>query len=301
VTRNSRHSPSAQALLAFGSLPAGETRSEPKALPGGTVDAQPFLKWAGGKRQLLTQLQRHVPPRFNRYFEPFLGGGALFFSIRPKHAVLGDTNERLVRTYIGVRDHVQDVISNLSKYRNDRALFLAEREREIDRESDVELAAWFIYLNRTGYNGLYRVNRKGGFNVPFGRYAAPTICDTARLRSCSKALRRTDIRVADFETLVDSATAGDFVYFDPPYIPISRYSDFGRYTSLPFGLEEHRRLRDVAARLKSRGVAVLVSNSGAPEVRSLYRTGFEIHTVMATRFINSKGDGRGQIPEVLIS
>ncbi len=270
-------------------------------MPDGAVEAEPFLKWAGGKRQLLAEIRSQVPKRFGRYYEPFVGGGALFFSVRPADAVLGDTNERLIRTYIGIRDHVEDVISALSKYPNDRAFFLAQREREIDTELDVQLAAWFVYLNRTGYNGLYRVNRKGRFNVPFGRYVSPRICDPGRLRSCSQVLKRTDIRVADFEAVVASARAGDFVYFDPPYVPVSQYSDFSRYTSRPFGVDEHRRLRDVAARLKSRGVAVLVSNSGAPEVRALYGSEFEIRTVMATRFINSKGDGRGRVPEVLIS
>lgn len=261
----------------------------------------PFLKWAGGKRQLLTEIRSHLPARFGKFFEPFVGGAALFFSIHPNNAVLSDTNERLVRTYRGVRDSVEQVISALSEYPNDRAFFLAQRARDVDSASDAEVAAWFIYLNRTGYNGLYRVNRSGRFNVPFGRYLRPTICNSDRLRSCSQALRNTDLRIGDFEEIAAQAEAGDFVYFDPPYVPVAQYSDFARYTARGFNLADHRRLCDVAKGLKSRGVAVLISNSGAPVVRELYQSGFQIRSVMATRTINSRRDGRSRIPEVLIS
>jgi DNA adenine methylase len=262
---------------------------------------EPFLKWAGGKRQLLAEIRSHLPARFGKYFEPFVGGAALFFSTSPNNAVLGDTNERLVRTYRGVRDSVEQVISALSEYPNDRAFFLTQRARDVDSASDVEMAAWFIYLNRTGYNGLYRVNRSGQFNVPFGRYLRPTICNSDRLRSCSRALRNTDLRIGDFEDITSQAKAGDFVYFDPPYVPVAQYSDFARYTARGFSLADHRRLCDVASRLKSRGVAVLISNSEAPVVRELYQSGFQIRSVMATRSINSRGERRGRVLEVLIS
>jgi DNA adenine methylase len=160
---------------------------------------------------------------------------------------------------------------------------------------------WFIYLNKTGYNGLYRVNRANRFNVPFGRYTNPTICDQANLRACSRALQGVKLLVADFETAVNQAKRGDFVYFDPPYVPLSATSSFTSYTSDKFGADEQRRLRDVAARLKSRGVAVMLSNSSAPFVRDLYRDGFQIQQVAATRLVNSRASGRGAIAELVIT
>jgi DNA adenine methylase len=261
---------------------------------------RPFLKWAGGKRQLLPELERRVPG-FNRYFEPFVGSGALFFALKPSRAVLADANERLIRTYQGVRDDIEGVISFLKKYPHDATFFYRLRNLDIDRRSDAELAAWFIYLNKTGYNGLYRVNRANRFNVPFGRYTNPTICDQANLRACSRALQGVKLLVADFETAVNQAKRGDFVYFDPPYVPLSATSSFTSYTSDKFGADEQRRLRDVAARLKSRGVAVMLSNSSAPFVRDLYRDGFQIQQVAATRLVNSRASGRGAIAELVIT
>ena len=192
---------------------------------------RPFVKWAGGKRQLLKELHRRVPSTFNTYHEPFVGGGALFFSLCPRAAVLGDANLRLMRTYRAIQQQVDEVISELSDMPAAREFFLAQRKRPIDDGSDAEVAAWFIYLNRTAYNGLYRVNKRGQFNVPFGRYENPTICDRNNLRACSAALSTVSLRPADdFASVLDRAEPGDFVYFDPPYIPVSANSSFTRYT-----------------------------------------------------------------------
>jgi len=271
-------------------------RSEiPQASP-----LRPILKWAGGKRQLLPALRGRTPERFKTYFEPFVGGGALFFAIRPARAVLADANERLIRTYRGVRNDVDAVIALLKSYRYDPAFFYEMREIDIDSRSDAEVAAWFIYLNRSGYNGLYRVNRRNRFNVPFGRYKNPKICNEAMLRASSLALRSAELVIADFETAVAEAKRRDFVYFDPPYAPLSATSSFTSYTADGFGYDQQTRLRDVARRLKARGVSVLLSNSSAPLVRDLYSDGFDLTEVLATRAVNSKASGRGAVAELLI-
>jgi DNA adenine methylase len=261
---------------------------------------KPFLKWAGGKRQLLPSLLEHAPSSRSTYFEPFIGGGAFFFALRPWRAVLADVNERLIRTYRGVRDDVEAVIRLLRSYPHDSAFFYRFREEAVDSGSDAEVAAWFIYLNKTGYNGLYRVNRENRFNVPFGRYANPTICDEPTLRACSKALEQSELLVEDFEKVVAGAKGGDFVYFDPPYVPVSATSSFTSYTSNGFGEGEQVRLRDVARKLKWRGVRVLLTNSSAPFVRDLYADGFELTEVLAARFVNSKATARGAVVELLI-
>ena len=226
--------------------------------------ARPFVKWVGGKRQLLPRLLPHVPQRFGRYFEPFVGGGALFFSLAPEFAALNDGNARLVRTYRTIRDRVEDVVALLRTYPHDRDFFMSLRAVDIDAGTDVEVAAWFIYLNRTAFNGLYRVNSRGGFNVPFGRYKNPTICDAENLRACAAILKGASITHGDFEAVVADAHPGDFVYFDPPYVPLTATSDFTSYTAEGFTDADQVRLRDVALRLKAGGVAVMLSNSGAP-------------------------------------
>ncbi|MGA3122389.1 MAG: DNA adenine methylase [Polyangiaceae bacterium] len=272
----------------------------PIAIPAVTEACRPFLKWAGGKRQILSELLHHVPKHHARYFEPFVGGGALFFQLRPQKAVLADVNERLIRTYRGVRDCVDEVIRLLRGYPHDEQFFYALREIDIDARTDAEVAAWFIYLNKTGYNGLYRVNRGNRYNVPFGRYAHPTICDEANLAACSAALAAADLVVADFEVVTAKARRGDFVYFDPPYVPLSATSSFTSYTSKGFALDEQSRLRDVALKLKRRGVRILLSNSSTEGVRTLYRRGFVTTEVSATRLVNRNPNGRGAIVELII-
>jgi DNA adenine methylase len=277
-----------------------DERGVPREVASAPV-GRPFLKWAGGKRQLLTSLLQHAPSNPPRYFEPFVGGGALFFALRPRQAVLADVNKRLIRAYKGVRGSVGKVIRLLQSYPHDSTFFYRFREADVDDGTDAEVAAWFIYLNKTGFNGLYRVNRDNRFNVPFGRYANPKICDEPALRACSAALAQADLRVDDFEAVVERAKRDDFVYFDPPYVPLSTTSSFTSYTSLGFGDAEQRRLRDTARRLKERGVRVLLSNSSAPSVRKLYAKGFELAEVSATRVVNSKVTARGAVVELLIT
>jgi len=262
-------------------------------------EPRPFLKWVGGKRQLLPVLLPHVPRRFDTYHEPFVGGGALFFALRPTRAVLSDNNALLVRTWRGVRDHVEDVIRLLKSYPHDKQFFLEMRERDIDAASDVEVAAWFIYLNKTAFNGLYRVNSKNKYNVPFGRYVNPAICDAPNLRACSRALLGVSIEHEDFEAVLGRAKPGDFVYFDPPYVPLSATSDFTSYTAEGFSADDQKRLRDVARELKASGVHVLLSNSSAGFVRDLYE-GFQMEEVLATRHVNCQSDGRGPVVELVI-
>jgi DNA adenine methylase len=264
---------------------------------------RPFVKWAGGKRQLLPELRRHVPELHGRYYEPFVGGGALFFELRPAAATLTDVNERLIRTYLGVRDDVERVIELLRSYEREHeaAFFYRLRDMDIDAETNAQVAAWFIYLNKVGFNGLYRVNRQNRFNVPFGRHKNPTICDEATLRACSAALAGATIEKADFEAAVAGAAPGDVVYFDPPYVPLSVTSSFTSYTSSGFDSRAQIRLRDLALDLKRRGVHVLLSNSSAEFVRELYNDGFTIAEVSATRLVNSKATGRGAITELVIT
>lgn len=286
--------------------PAKKARraNEPARAHGGDEPlpaARPFLKWVGGKRRLLVDLEPHIPKKLGTYHEPFVGGGALFFQLAHRPSILSDTNERLIRTYLGVRDDVEHVIDRLRRYPHDKEFFLRMRARPIDRaKTHAEVAAWMIYLNKTGYNGLYRVNSKNVFNVPFGDYAKPTICDAPLLRACSLALAGVELRVDSFERVLSRAKRGDFVYFDPPYVPLSASSSFTSYTSRGFDMPEQIALRDVAATLRDRGVSVLLSNSAAPAVRELYREGFHMHEVLAARAINSRGDRRGRIAELVL-
>jgi DNA adenine methylase len=276
-----------------GARRAGQTESDTAPV------ARPFLKWVGGKRQLLGAIAPRIPSAYGTYREPFLGGAAVFFHAKPARAVLSDSNVRLIRTYRGVKNDVEGVIDRLRDYRYERASFLRARERDIDGESDADVAAWFIYLNRTGFNGLYRVNSKNRFNVPFGRYTNPVICDADNLRACAKALAHAELEIGDFEHLLGSAKENDFVYFDPPYVPLSVTSSFTSYTSDGFGVEKQTRLRDLVAALKKKGVRVLLSNSAAPLVRDLYRE-FESQEVEASRMVNSRADRRHKITELLI-
>ena len=279
-------------------LPLTQKRTRRRG--GAKGGARPFLKWAGGKRQLLKELRKHVPKKIKTYHEPMIGGGAFFFDLKPGQAVLSDSNERLVRTFRGVRDSVEEVIAHLSSYPHSKPFFLEMRSRDIDSAADAEVAAWMIYLNKTCFNGLYRVNSKDRFNVPFGRYKDPLICDPELLRACSKVLEGAEINHEDFKAVLDRAEPGDFVYFDPPYVPLSDTSSFTSYTSGGFGIDDQRRLRDTAGKLKRRGVHVLLSNSSSPLVHQLYDEGFEHREVSARRAINSKGGLRGPVGELII-
>lgn len=266
-----------------------------------TSGPQPVLKWAGGKRRLVPDILAALPQRIDTYYEPFLGGGAVFFALavegRFRRAVLSDQNPDLVSVYEAIRDDVEGVIDVLSVMRHSEAEYY--RVRSSRPRTRTRRAARIIYLNKTGYNGLYRVNRSGTFNVPFGRYARPKICDPDNLRAVSRALEGVDVRVVDFEGAVAGARAGDAVYFDPPYVPVSLTSNFTSYHNEPFGSEEHRRLARLFADLAERRIAVVLSNSDTPETRELYRP-FECQLVRVRRSINSNARARGPVSELLV-
>jgi len=268
--------------------------------------ASPFLKWAGGKSQLLAHILPRFPERIDTYFEPFVGGGAVFFALvsagRIQRAVLGDMNHELVETYRVVRDHVQELIEALDELAPHATV--AERYYEIraqdsSRLSPVERAARFIFLNKTCFNGLYRVNRSGRFNVPFGRYKKPRVNDAAGLELASEALGRADLVVQDFERTVAPATEGDAVYFDPPYVPVSATACFTSYHRSPFGPDQHQRLRRVYHACCRRGAVAVLSNSDCTYTRELYR-GLRVDYVAASRAINRDPSRRGPVTEVLV-
>lgn len=272
----------------------------------GGLRPRPFLKFVGGKTQLLPELLARVPKEFGTYYEPFVGGGALFFALRArglaKFAVLGDTNTRLIRTYRAIRDNVENVIGLLQRKRYDEKEYYETRAEKPDLYSDVGCAAWMIYLNRCGFNGLYRVNKKGEFNVPFGRYTNPTICDAENLRACSMALQGVGLQHCDFELSGRQMEPGDFAYFDPPYMPVSETSDFTSYTSDGFTFNDQLRLSDFAAMLKRRGVHVMLSNSiAAADLYLKINAGFEVSTVSARRNVNSKASRRGAVEEIIVT
>lgn len=269
------------------------------------VRARPPVKWLGGKTSLLPEILPRLPQKINTYYEPFLGGGAVFFALaaegRFKHAMLGDSNEELILACSALSGNPDKVIAALRKHVYEEEHYYAVRALDPKKLAPHARAARFIYLNKTGFNGLYRVNKKGQFNVPFGRYVNPMICDEENLRAVSNVLARVDrIALLDFESLVAGARRGDAVYCDPPYVPVSDTANFTAYTAGGFGSEEQTRLRDVATRLADRGVHVLLSNSDTPFVRKLYK-GWKMEKVRVKRAINSKGDKRGDVGELLIS
>lgn len=268
--------------------------------------AAPIVKWVGGKTKLLPELRSRLPETWNRYFEPFVGGGALFFALEPKVAVLGDMNKALVGTYRAVARDVDAVIVRLAEHKamhgSDENYYYGVRATwnagDVD-DASAERAAMFLYLNKTCFNGLWRVNKQGGNNVPKGDYANPRIYDEIALRAASAVLGRADLRVSSFQDVVVEAEPGDLAYFDPPYDPVSKTANFTSYTKDGFGREHQERLASVARGLVDRGVQVVLSNHDTPFIRSLYQ-GFRIDTVRCPRAINSKGDKRGAVDEVII-
>jgi len=269
---------------------------------------KPFIRWVGSKVQLLPALRACLPKRITHYAEPFIGGGALFFAIQPRHAVLSDMNLRLVRTYRAIQADVEGVIATLKTYATAfescaaagtaEGLYYHLRDTiNPDAMSDVELAAWFICLNKTNYNGLYRVNAAGKFNVPYGHRKNPLICDEVTLRSCSAALQRAVIVHRDFRET--NIPAGGICYMDSPYWPLTGTADFTSYTAEGFSWKDQTDLRDLAVRLKQRGVQVLLSNSDTPATRELYKD-FEVLTVSARRNIAASTSSRASVNELLI-
>jgi DNA adenine methylase len=277
-------------------MPAIALTLRPRAEPS---SATPFLKWAGGKTSLLPELVKHVPGLPRRYHEPFLGGGALFFAVAPRRAVLSDANGELIHCWRQVRDDVHAVLDALAAHVYDRTRFEAVRALNPSRLPPADRAARFIYLNKTCFNGLWRVNRAGRFNVPFGRYKNPTFHDPGLLLRASRALRGVQIHRAPFEIALQRAAPGDFVYLDPPYDPVSQTASFTTYTRNAFGWEDQERLAAECASLDERGVRFLLSNSATPRIRALYKR-FEQRLVSAPRHISCKGAGRGRVDELLV-
>ena len=276
---------------------------------GSTTGAppRPFLKWAGGKRQLIPALLEAVEAAgpFRRYHEPLLGGGALFFTLARTGrlrapACLSDVNRNLIDAYLGLRDDTDAVIGHLREHRRRHGETHFYRVRDARPRTLSRRAARVIYLNRTCYNGLYRENSKGRFNTPFGHYVNPKICDAENLRAVAAALAGLDIGARDFGCVLERARRGDLVYFDPPYHPVSKTSHFTAYSQDGFGSDAQRRLAEVAATLAGRGVKVMLSNSMTDFTRDLYR-GFHVRRVLASRNINSRADRRGKVSEALIT
>lgn len=256
------------------------------------VPAKPILKWAGGKTQMLEDLLPKVPSSYGRYIEPFFGGGAMFFALQPEQAVIADSNPELINLYRQVANHVDDVIGQLKKYENTQEMFYAVRGQDWTMLSEAEAAARTIFLNKTCFNGLYRVNKKGQFNVPFGKYKKPKICDEEGLKAASAALKKAEIVCGDYLLVLEHyAQPGDFVFLDPPYLPISEYSDFKRYTKEQFYEEDHVELAKMVKTLHERGCHVILTNSNHPLVHELYAP-FTIDVIQTKRHISCNGSTR---------
>lgn len=264
--------------------------------------ARPFLKWAGGKTQLLPQLLPQVPREYDTYIEPFLGGGALFFALHPKSAKLNDVNKELINAYLQIRDSHEAVIEELKKYQKKHSIefYYSTREKKVGQLNSIQRAARFIYLNKTCFNGLHRVNKNGDFNVPIGSYKNPTILDEDNIKACSKALGDVELFSMDYrDFLKKHVKKNNFVYLDPPYIPLSLSADFDRYSEGKFRLGNQVELAHIYSSLVDSGKNVLLSNSAADIAYKLYGD-FKITTVQATRHINNDGTGRGKVDEILV-
>ncbi|TSC82001.1 MAG: DNA adenine methylase [Parcubacteria group bacterium Gr01-1014_20] len=271
---------------------------------------KPFLKWVGGKTQLLSQLRKFYPSNFNRYFEPFLGGGAVFFDVKPRKAFLNDINSTLITAYKHVQKETDELVKHLHRLQNKyrakseegRDEFYYEmRDRYNDlRDGSLDKTAHLIFLNKTGFNGLYRESSNGGFNVPFGRYKNPLILDEENLLTVAEALTGVTLTALSFEKAVADSRRGDFVYFDPPYYPLNGTAKFTNYHEKNFLEDEQVKLRDVFIELDKRGCYVMMSNSHTDFISKLYSR-FNKHAVLANRAINCKAEGRGKIKEYVIT
>ena len=274
---------------------------------------KPFLKWAGGKRQLIAEIMKYIPPQYFQeytYYEPFLGGGALFFELQPKNAVINDSNSELINCYKVIRDSVEELIENLEIHKDNNNEKYYYNIRGIDRTSKiyksltpVEKAARIIYLNKTCYNGLFRVNSQGHFNVPFGKYKNPKILDEEVLKAVSQYLNNQEITILnkDFAAALNTAKSGDFIYLDPPYDPVSHTASFTGYDVNKFNKDEQIRLKNLFDELTIRGCKVMLSNSDTEFIRDIYKDYQDkFHVVMATRAINSNALKRGTVKELLI-
>lgn len=270
------------------------------------IRVKPFIKWVGGKRNLLGEITPLLPNKIKNYFEPFMGGAAVFYNIKDRvdgNCYLSDSNDELVNCYKQVRDNVEELIETLKTYRNNKEFF--EKIRGLDRlpdfkkSSDLDRAARFIYLNRTAFNGMWRVNKNNQFNVPFGKYKQEFTPDIVTLRQSSLYLKKVHIEENDFSKIIDKVEEGDFVYLDPPYVPISETSAFTSYTHQGFDEDIQIKLFDFCKELHKRNVNFMQSNSNAEMVYKTYSQ-FNITDVMARRSINSNGNGRSKVSEVII-
>ncbi|MFA5001254.1 MAG: DNA adenine methylase [Candidatus Paceibacterota bacterium] len=270
-------------------LIAGENRPSTR-----TIFARPFLKWVGGKRSILPELLKRMPSNFDVYHEPFMGGGALFFSVQPQEAYLSDVNFHLVLTFKAVRDDVDGVIRQLKIHErlHNKEYYLKARQKLFKEKDTTKLSALFIYLNKTCFNGLYRVNKGGGFNVPMGDYKDPNILDEENLRNASLVLKNADIEQHSFDHT--KIIKGDFYYLDPPY-----HETYSGYDGLGFGDEEHQKLAEFCRKIDARGGFFMLSNSDTPFVRQLYK-GYYIETVQASRNVSCKAHQRGKENELII-
>jgi DNA adenine methylase len=265
---------------------------------------RPVLKWVGGKSRSLPHILGEFPDKIGTYYEPFIGGAAVFFALatarRFKRAVLSDRNPALIDVYRALKKDADSVIAVLKKYRYERDEYYRIRALDPGELGLPERAARVIYLNKTGYNGLYRVNSRGEFNVPFGRYKNPNFCDESTLRAAATVLKNVQLHVDDFESTCLDARRGDAVYFDPPYHPVSKTANFTAYHKVDFGEDEHHRLGKVFAKLAARGVTVVLSNSDTKFTRGVFSS-FPMKKIAVTRPINSKASGRGAVYELLVT
>ena len=269
---------------------------------------RPFLKWAGGKRKLASTIRLYVPREYNIYFEPFVGAGAVLFDLQPQTALINDANQELINCYRVVKQMPEKLIAHARQHPNTKKHFYElrslDRDPDFDTRSELERASRILFLNKTCFNGLFRVNSRGEFNVPYSKYANPKIVDEVAIRAVSRYLTNSNVQLSsdDFEDALAGASAGDFVYMDPPYDPISDTSSFTGYNLPSFGREEQRRLKRLCDELTRRGCKVLLSNSATEFIRSLYSNTrrYTMVEVNANRNINSIGTGRGKIKELLI-
>lgn len=273
---------------------------------GGVAYPKPFVHWVGGKREFIARYPDLIPKDFNTYYEPFLGGGAMLFHLNPSSAVLADGNPELIRAYCGLRDHVDEVIDILllAERRHSPGLFLdirqQDRVRDLTELSDAEVAARLIYLNRTCFNGLYRVNRKGEFNTSIGYTLNKLICDPRQLRATSDFLQGKRFASDDFANAMSGAGPGDFIFLDPPYAPLGGHSDFVRYTKEQFSDDDQMRVAKAFADASNRGARVMMTNSSAPIIRELYRD-YVITEVGMSRSVNVAADKRGDVQELVVT
>jgi DNA adenine methylase len=269
---------------------------------------KPFVKWVGGKRQLVpTILANHLPKNYNlqTYYEPFIGGGALLFSLRPKKAVINDSNAELINCYKIIKNSLDELIEDLKNHKNDEYYYYDirdwDREKNFKSKTEVQRASRIIFLNKTCYNGLFRVNSQGQFNVPFGKYKNPNILDIAVLKAVNKYLNENQVRIlnSDFQEAVKDAKRGDFIYLDPPYDPVSETASFTGYDVNGFNKQEQRRLKEVFDDLNSRGCHILLSNACTEFIEDLYKD-YPHTKISAIRAINCNGKKRGKVDEILV-